>query len=96
VTVYGSNLNAVQNPLITVTVARQLRSFHDVRTLDITPISFIFLCCVITFRVRRSLGEMCIGYGRLFVCLSVCLSLVAFPHYCTDPDVIWGNGRGAL
>jgi len=28
------------------------------------------------------------------VCVSVCLSLAAFPHYCTDPDVTWGNGRG--
>ena len=27
------------------------------------------------------------------VCLSVCLSLAAFPHYCTDPDVTWWNGR---
>ena len=24
----------------------------------------------------------------------VCLSLAAFPHYCMDPDVTWGNGRG--
>jgi len=30
------------------------------------------------------------------VCVSVCLSLAAFPHYCTDPDVSWGNGRGAI
>jgi len=30
------------------------------------------------------------------VCVSVCLSLAAFPHYCTDPDVTWGNDRGAL
>jgi len=29
------------------------------------------------------------------VCVSVCLSLTAFPHYCTDPDVTGGNGRGA-
>ena len=28
--------------------------------------------------------------------MSVCLSLAAFLHYCTDPDVTWGNGRGAL
>jgi len=28
--------------------------------------------------------------------LSVCLSLAAFPQYCTDPDVTWGNGRGAV
>jgi len=32
----------------------------------------------------------------VFVCLSVCLSLAAFPHYCTDPDVTWGNGTGCL
>jgi len=32
------------------------------------------------------------GHARL----CVCLSLVAFPHYCTDPDVTWGNGRGAV
>ena len=30
------------------------------------------------------------------VCVSVCLFLAAFPHHCTDPDVGWGNGRGAL
>jgi len=24
-------------------------------------------------------------------CLCVCLSLAAFPHYCTDLDVTWGN-----
>jgi len=33
---------------------------------------------------------MYIGHGHL----CVCLSLAAFPHYCTDPDVSWGNGRG--
>ena len=26
--------------------------------------------------------------------MSVCLSPVAFPHYCTAPDVTWGNARG--
>jgi len=34
------------------------------------------------------------------VCLSVylyvCLSLAAFPYYCTDPDVNWENGRDAI
>jgi len=28
------------------------------------------------------------------VCVFVCLFLAAFPHYCTDPDVTWGNGSG--
>jgi len=27
-------------------------------------------------------------------CLCVCLSLAAFSHYCTDPDVTSGNVRG--
>jgi len=26
--------------------------------------------------------------------VSVCLSTAACPHYCTDPDVTWGSGRG--
>jgi len=47
---------------------------------------------IITFCVRHGRGEMYIGHD----CLSVCLSLAAFPHYCTDPDVTWGNGRGVL
>ena len=37
---------------------------------------------------------MYIGHGRLCVCASVCLSIVTFPHYCTDSDVGWVNGRG--
>jgi len=45
---------------------------------------------VVTFHERRSRGEMYIGHGRL----CVCLSLAAFQHYCMDPDVSWGNGRG--
>jgi len=28
------------------------------------------------------------------VCLSVCLSVAICPHYCTDPEVTWGHGRG--
>jgi len=28
------------------------------------------------------------------VCVSVCLSLAACPHYCTDLDVTWVNGTG--
>jgi len=28
------------------------------------------------------------------VCLSVCLSAAVRQHYCTDPDVTWGHGRG--
>ena len=46
--------------------------------------------------MRHRRGQMCIGHGHMCmcICLSVCLSLVAFPHYCTDPDVTWRNGSG--
>jgi len=48
-----------------------------------------------TFRVSRRRREMYIGHAHLCVCVCVCLlSLDAFPHYCTDPDVTWGNGKG--
>jgi len=40
---------------------------------------------IITFRVSRRRRLMYIGHARL----SVCLSVAAFPHYCTDPDVTW-------
>ena len=45
----------------------------------------------ITFHVSRRRREMYSGHGHL--CVS--LSLASCPHYCTDPDVTWGNGRGA-
>jgi len=44
----------------------------------------------ITFRVSRRPREMYCGHARLCVCLSA----AACPHYCTDPDVTWGSGRG--
>jgi len=30
------------------------------------------------------------------VCVSVCLSAAACPHYCTDLDVTWGSGCAVL
>ena len=51
---------------------------------------------LIIFRMRHSRDEMYIGHGRLCFCMSVCLSLAAFPHYCTDPDVTWGMAGGTL
>jgi len=44
----------------------------------------------ITFHMRHSWWEMYIGNGH--VC--VFLSFTTFPHYCTDPDATWGNGKG--
>jgi len=46
---------------------------------------------LVTYRVRRIAEAKCTLASA--VCVSVCLSLATFPHYCTDPDVSWGNGR---
>jgi len=52
----------------------------------------------ITFRVSGRRREMYCGHARLCMCVSVdlcvCLSAAAYLHYCTDPDVTWGSGRG--
>ena len=45
---------------------------------------------IITFRVSRRRREIYCGHARLCVCLSAAACL----HYCTDPDVTWGSGRG--
>ena len=48
---------------------------------------------IITFCVTRRRRKMYCGHPRLRVCLCVCLSAAACPHYCTDPDVTWSSGR---
>jgi len=50
----------------------------------------------VTFHVSHRWCEMYCGHPHLCVCLSVCLSATACLHYCTDPGVTWGNGRGCL
>jgi len=56
------------------------------------------LLFVITFRVSRRRREVYCGHVHLCVsvslCVSVCLSAAACSHYCMDPDVTWGIGRG--
>jgi len=57
---------------------------------------WLYRCfCLITFRVSRRRREMYSGHARLSVCVSVCLSAAACPHYCTDRDVTWRSGRDA-
>ena len=45
---------------------------------------------LITFCVSRRRHKMYCGHARLCVCLFAAVR----PHYCTDPDVTWGRGRG--
>ena len=58
----------------------------------LSNIKSILVFIVITFRVSRRRREMYCGHARL--CVRVCVSAVACLHYCTDPDVTWGSGRG--
>jgi len=51
------------------------------------------------FRVSRRLVDdakyIVVTRVSVCVCLSVCVSVrAACLHYCTDPDVTWGSGRG--
>ena len=32
--------------------------------------------------------------ASVYLSVCVCLSAAVRPHYCTDPDVTWGHGRG--
>jgi len=49
---------------------------------------------IFTFCLSRRRRKMYCGHARLCVCVCVCLSTAARPHYCTNPDVTWGHGRG--
>jgi len=53
----------------------------------------VIIVIIITSRASRRRREMYCGHTRL--CLSVCLSEAACPHYCTDPDVTCGMIGGA-
>ena len=53
-----------------------------------------YITAFIRFCVSRRRRKMYCDHARLCVCLSVCLSAAVGPHYCTDPDVTWGHGRG--
>jgi len=61
-------------------------------TLDHVCLEYKMCLQIFSFCVTCSRGEMDIGHGRH----CVCLSLAAFPHYCTDSDVTWGMVGVAL
>ena len=51
------------------------------------------LASLITFCVSRRRREMYCGHARLCVCTLSVRGRIRL-HYCTDPDVTWGSGRG--
>jgi len=56
---------------------------------SISDQSYLSCDLLITFRVAKA---KCILITTVCVCVSA-MSLAAFPHCCTDPDVTWRNGR---
>ena len=50
--------------------------------------------CYYISRESQTTRNVSWSRASLYVCLSVCLSAAACPHYCTDPDVTRGIGRG--
>jgi len=58
------------------------------------PTSSSTSAVLVTFCASRRRRKMYCGHALLCVCLCVCLSAAVRPHYCTDPDVTWGRGRG--
>jgi len=58
-------------------------------------LSVYTVCCLKTvprYCISHRRRVMYIGHA-LLRCVSVRLTLAAFPHYCTDSDVTWRNGR---
>jgi len=53
----------------------------------------ILILSVFSLHFARVVDDAkCIAVTHVGV--SVCQSAAACPHYCTDPDVTWGSGRG--
>ena len=53
---------------------------------------FFLYCCFLLHFASVVDDAKCIVVTR--VCVSVCLSMAACLHYCMDPGVTWGSGRG--
>jgi len=60
------------------------------RTQNVSEYMLVLALCLVTFCLSRRRRKMYCGHPRLCVYLSAAVR----PHYCTDPDVTWGRGRG--
>ena len=76
---------------------RVLRSSLDQVISDVgdlcDPVVEVSICILLHFALVVD-HEKCIVVTRVCVSVCVCLSAAACPHYCKDPDITWGSGRG--
>ena len=73
-----------------------LENGHEMEIVVIEVLSVILAqsCCAVSkvyFLLHFVLG---VTEAKCIVCVCVCLSRTAFPHFCSDPDVSWRNGKG--
>jgi len=73
---------------IDASVRGQMKWFLDWRFTYHLYTVLTYWQIIITFCVSRRRQNV------LWSRASVCLSAAVCPHYCTDPDVTWGRGRG--
>jgi len=59
-------------------------------TRHVPPILLNYVQCYYISRVGIAVAKCILATA---ICVSVCLFLTAFPHYCTDADVTWWNAR---
>ena len=64
-------------------------SRHEVAAVDNSQQLLLHFACVVDDAKCIVVTRVCV-----YVCLSVCLSAAVRAHYCMDPDVTWGHGRG--
>ena len=90
-----ANLSAFSPVAGVVNLVRPTRVYHAVAALHgASHTDRLGRTPFVTFRVSRRPRKMYCGHARLCVCVCVCVSAAASPHYCTDPDVTWGSGKG--
>jgi len=94
-------INSVHSPVCVCVIVHNCHTQHstekfvsDSASTDRSVHLQIILTYLITFRVSRRQREMYCGHAHLCVSVCVCLSTAACLHYCTDPDVTRGTGRG--
>jgi len=101
VTLFHGHGNGKWCPLV-VHCCADLQSVHGFRCYDnIAPNAkcqrvLVLALCLVTFRVRRSRGEMYIDHGRQCVFVSACVSVCPrrMPTLLHGPGCNLRNGRG--
>jgi len=78
------------DPVCIPDVTKVTKTSEKLVQTEVGLMVIIIISLFITFCVSCRRRKMYCGHA----CLCVCLSASVRPHYCMDPDVTWGRGRG--